>query len=80
MKTNQRQFPTNGIENFWGLLKRALKGTYISVQVFHLFRYIDEQTFRYEYRKHNDRSHFVTVASRLAGRRVTYKQLIEVIA
>lgn len=71
---------TNGIENFWSLLKRALKGTYISVQVFHLFRYIDEQTFRYDYRKHNDRSRFVTVASRLAGRRVTYKQLTGAIA
>jgi transposase-like protein len=38
---------TNGIENFWSLLKRGLKGTYVSVEPFHLFRYLDEQAFRY---------------------------------
>src|SRR5208282_3993088 len=43
----QGRVHTNGIENFWSLLKRGLKGTYISVQPFHLFRYLDEQTFRY---------------------------------
>ena len=39
---------TNGLENFWSLLKRGVKGTYVSVEPFHLFRYIDEQTFRYQ--------------------------------
>jgi hypothetical protein len=39
------QIHTNGIENFWSLLKRGLKGTYVSVEPFHLFRYLDEQTF-----------------------------------
>jgi transposase-like protein len=42
---------TNGIENFWSLLKRGLKGTYVSVEPFHLFRYLDEQAFRYNERK-----------------------------
>src|SRR5271168_4801091 len=42
---------TNTMENFWSLLKRGLHGTYISVEPFHLFRYIDEQTFRYNHRK-----------------------------
>jgi transposase-like protein len=45
---------TNGIENFWSLLKRGLKGTYISVEPFHLFRYLDEQAFRFNERKDND--------------------------
>ena len=45
---------TNGIENFWSLLKRGLKGTYVSVMPFHLFRYVDEQAFRFNNRKFND--------------------------
>jgi hypothetical protein len=42
---------TNGLDNFWSLLKRTLKGTYVSVEPFHLFRYLDEQSFRYNERK-----------------------------
>ena len=42
---------TNGLENFWSLLKRGIKGTYVSVEPFHLFRYLDEQAFRYNMRK-----------------------------
>ncbi len=42
---------TNGMENFWSLVKRGLGGTYISVEPFHLFRYLDEQMFRYNNRK-----------------------------
>jgi len=67
---------TNGIENFWSLLKRALKGTYISVEPFHLFRYLDEQCFRFNYRKSNDGERFVFAASSLSGKRLTYKKLI----
>jgi transposase-like protein len=49
------QVHTNGLENFWSLVKRGLKGTYISVEPFHLFRYLDEQAFRYNYpREMND--------------------------
>ena len=66
---------TNGIENFWSLLKRGLKGTYVSVEPFHLFRYVDEQVFRFNARKNNDLGRFVTVAARVSGRRLTYDQL-----
>jgi transposase-like protein len=68
---------TNGIENFWSLLKRGLKGTYISVEPFHLFRYLDEQAFRYNERKHSDgdAGRFSEILSSVAGRRLTYKQL-----
>src|SRR5262249_29289521 len=45
---------TNGMENFWSLLKRAIAGTYVSVEPFHLFRYVDEQVFRYNNRKPMD--------------------------
>ncbi len=70
------QIHTNGIENFWSLLKRGLKGTYVSVEPFHLFRYLDEQTFRYNNRKTNDAGRFIDVMSGVTGKRVTYKKLI----
>jgi transposase-like protein len=66
---------TNGIENFWSLLKRGLKGTYISVEPFHLFRYLDEQAFRYNERKKDDRGRFAQTLSQIVGRRLTYKEL-----
>jgi transposase-like protein len=66
---------TNGIENFWSLLKRGLKGTYISVEPFHLFRYLDEQAFRFNERKDNDGGRFISAISGVMGRRVTYKEL-----
>ena len=49
---------TNGFENFWSLLKRAIKGTYVSVEPFHLFRYLDEQAFRFNNRKLTDAERF----------------------
>lgn len=67
---------TNGLENFWSLLKRAIKGTYVSVEPFHLFRYLDEQCFRFNTRKISDGLRFVRVASRVVGKRLTYKRLI----
>jgi len=67
---------TNGIENFWSLLKRAIKGTYVSVEPFHLFRYLDEQSFRYNERKGTDADRFVEALSTVVGRRLTYKELI----
>jgi ISXO2 transposase-like protein len=67
---------TNGLENFWSLLKRALKGTYVSVEPFHLAAYIDEQVFRYNNRKTNDANRFVDVLVNIVGRRITYKELI----
>jgi transposase-like protein len=66
---------TNGLENFWSLLKRSLKGTYVSVEPFHLFRYLDEQVFRFNTRKDNDLGRFVTVLARVNGRRLTYDAL-----
>jgi hypothetical protein len=67
---------TNGIENFWSLLKRGLKGTYVSVEPFHLFRYLDEQAFRYNNRKDmDDRDRLAVAVSQIVGKRLTYKAL-----
>lgn len=71
---------TNGMENFWSLLKRGLDGTYVSVEPFHLFRYLDEQEFRYNHRGNRkypvtDADRFRLVTSQLADKRLTYKQL-----
>ena len=65
----------NGLENFWCLLKRALKGTYVSVAPFHLERYLDEQTFRYNRRKTDDGGRFREVLASVVGRRLTYRAL-----
>jgi len=67
---------TNGLEDFWSLLKRSLKGTYVSVAPFHLFRYLDEQTFRYNQRKTDDFARFVAALATVVNRRLTYKRLI----
>lgn len=67
---------TNGLENFWSLLKRAIKGTYVSVEPFHLFRYLDEQTYRFNTRKVNDGLRFLNAAHGIIGKRITYRQLI----
>jgi len=70
------QVHTNGLENFWSLLKRGLKGTYISVEPFHLFRYLDEQVFRYNFRSlEHDGLRFEHVASHLFGKRLTYAEV-----
>jgi len=67
---------TNGLENFWSLLKRGIGGTYISVEPFHLFRYLDEQAFRYNQRELNDSERFLLVCDNLVGKRLTYRELI----
>jgi len=69
------QVHTNGIENFWSLLKRMLKGTYVSVEPFHLKRYIDEMVFRFNERGGTDADRFVTAASMVSGKRLTYYEL-----
>lgn len=67
---------TNGIESFWSMLKRSLGGTYISVEPFHLFRYIDEQAFRFNNRKDcNDVERFELAVRNCSGKRLTYDQL-----
>src|SRR5947208_11811389 len=65
---------TNGLENFWSLLKRGIKGTYVSVEPFHLFRYLDEQSFRFNNRKLTDGMRFLRAAVGIIGKRVTYKE------
>lgn len=67
---------TNGLENYWSLLKRTIRGTYTKVEPFHLFRYLDEQAFRFNERKKNDGERFQKVVSSCVDRRLTYKQLI----
>ena len=66
---------TNGLENFWSLVKRGFKGTYISVEPFHLFRYLDEQVFRYNHRKMNDGDRFNIVVREIVGKRLTWDRL-----
>ncbi len=67
---------TNGLENFWSLLKRGIEGTYVSVEPFHLFRYLDEQAFRFNERKDNDAGRFVKVVAGVIGRNLRYAKLI----
>jgi transposase-like protein len=69
------QVHTNGMENYWSLLKRGLKGTYISVEPFHLFRYLDEQSFRFNNRKENDAYRFDLAVTQIVGKRLTYSEL-----
>ena len=66
---------TNGIENFWSLLKRGLHGSYVSVEPFHLFRYLDERVFTYNLRDLSDLGRFSAVLSEAAGRRLTYAEV-----
>jgi transposase-like protein len=70
------QVHTNYMENFWSLLKRGLHGTYISVEPFHLFRYLDERVFTFNLRDLSDYGRFETVLRACAGRRLTYAELI----
>jgi transposase-like protein len=71
---------TNGIENFWSLLKRGIGGTYVAVEPFHLDRYVDEQVFRYNNRATadnpmNDFDRFSLAVSNIVGKRLTYAEL-----
>lgn len=67
---------TNGMESFWSMLKRTLHGTYISVEPFHLFRYLDEQAFRFNNRVLSDAGRFALVIAGIVGKRLTYAELI----
>jgi hypothetical protein len=71
----QANVHTNGLENFWSLFKRALKGTYVSVEPFHLQAYADEQCFRFNNRKLTDAERFAIVMSQIVGKRLTYNEL-----
>jgi transposase-like protein len=67
---------TNGLENFWSLLKRALRGTYVNVEPFHLFRYLDEQAFRFNERKETDAGRFAKALRGIVGKGLRYAKLI----
>lgn len=69
------QIHTNGIENFWSLLKRTLGGTYVSVEPFHLFRYLDEQTFRFNNRKTTDADRFMSAMGSISNKRLTWNEV-----
>ena len=67
---------TQGIENFWSLLKRSLSGTYVAVEPFHLDRYVGEQVFRYNNRKNfDDYDRFAKAVSQIVGKRLTYAEV-----
>lgn len=68
---------TNGMENYWSLFKRALRGTYVNCDPVHLFRYLDEENFRFNNRRDNDSMRFDLVLSMVAGKRLTYAQLTQ---
>ena len=67
---------TNNMENFWNLLKRCLKGTYIAVEPEHLHRYVGEEAFRFNTRQVSDAERFMDVVTNARDKRLTYKQLI----
>lgn len=67
---------TNSIENFWSLLKRSIKGTYVSVSPAHLQKYVEEQMFRFNEREGNDQYRFVRLIESISGKRLTYNELI----
>jgi len=70
------QVHTNGLEKFWSLVKRGLKGTYISVEPFHLFRYLDEQVYRFNNRElANDGERFQKALLQIAGKRLTFSEV-----
>ena len=70
------QVHTNGLENFWSLLKRTIKGTYVSVDPFHVAAYLDEQVHRFNNRGLNDRGRFVDVVKSIVDKRLSYRDLI----
>lgn len=79
------QVHTQGIDNFWSLLKRGLRGTYIAVEPFHLDKYVDEQVFRYNNRATegnplDDADRFALAVSQIYGKRLTYAELIGKVA
>lgn len=66
---------TNGLENFWSLLKRSIHGTFVCPRPFHLFRYLDEQAFKFNERKGTDAERFDLAMEGVSGKRLTYKGL-----
>src|SRR5580658_4783442 len=76
MNRDRGRVHVNGMENFWSLLKRTLRGTYVAVEPFHLNKYVDEQVFRYNNRKGlSDTQRFAMAMSQVVGKRLTYSEL-----
>jgi transposase-like protein len=71
----QGDIHTNSAENFWSLVKRMLRGTYVSVEPFHLYRYLDEQVFRFNNRKGTDAMRFALGLKGIINKRLTYSAL-----
>ena len=69
------QLRTNGIENFWSLLKRSNRGTCISVELYHFSRYLDGHAFRFQKRQDDDAGRFEQVAISIIGKRLTCREL-----
>ena len=69
------QVHTNGLENYWSLLKRSISGTYVSVEPYHLFRYLDEQAYRFNNRELKDSERFDAAVRGVVGKRVTWNQV-----
>jgi transposase-like protein len=67
---------TNGLENFWSLFKRCIRGTHINVEPFHLDRYLDSEAFRFNNRELNDGGRFLASVQNIEGKRLTYRALI----
>jgi transposase-like protein len=66
---------TNGLENFWSLFKRCIKGTHVSIEPFHMVRYLDAECFRFNNRSLNDAQRFVLALGGISGKRLTYEAL-----
>ena len=66
---------TNGLENFWSLFKRAVKGTYVAIAPFHVGRYVTEETFRFNNRLKSDFGRFFQALTQVVGKRLTYRKL-----
>jgi hypothetical protein len=73
--SRKSDFKLDHYQNFWSLLKRAIKGTYVSVEPFHLFRYLDEQAFRFNERIGSDAERFALALAGIINKRLTYKAL-----
>ena len=69
-------FRSNGLENFWALFKRCIKGTHVSVEPFHLFRYVDSEAYRFNNRETDDSGRFISVFQNVSGKRLDYRTLI----
>jgi hypothetical protein len=67
---------TNGLENFWALFKRCIKGTHVNVEPFHLAAYVDSEAFRFNNRETTDGGRFIAALPGTVGKRLTYKTLI----